>query len=70
MLVFNSVIYDASLHRSYSTRSNKFLAKIFTIVMPSYLTFVIAKVKIKLLRIFFLIPIDVNKPKGILENLR
>ena len=55
MLVFTNVIYNASLHRKYTTTSNKFLTKIFAAVMQSYLTFAMAKVKIKLCHIFSLI---------------
>ena len=45
---FNYAIYNASLHRLYSTRKNKFLTKNFAIVILPYLTFATAKVKIKL----------------------
>ena len=53
MLVFTNVIYNATLHRWYTTRNNKFLTKIFAVSMPSYLNFATAKVKIKLLSHFF-----------------
>ena len=53
MIVFTNVIYNASLHRKYTTRSNKFLTKIFAVVMQSCLTFAMTKVKIKLLSHFF-----------------
>ena len=47
--------YNASLRRWYTTR-NKFLTKIFSVIMPSYLTIATANVKIKLRSHFFLIP--------------
>ena len=53
MFVFNNVIYNALLHRWYTTKNNRFLMKLFAVIMPSYLTFAAAKVKIKLLSHFF-----------------
>ena len=52
MLAFAIVIYNVLLHRWY-TRNNKFLTKIFVVIMPLYLTFVVIKIKIKLPSHFF-----------------
>ena len=52
MLVFTSVIYNVLLHRWYTTR-NKFLTKLFAVIMLLYLIFA---TKIKLLSYFFLTP--------------
>ena len=46
-LVLN-VVYNTLLHCWYTTKNNKFLMKIFATKMLSYLTFAMAKVKIKL----------------------
>ena len=70
MLVFTNVTYNASLHHWFTTRNNKFLTKIFVVVMPSYLTFATAKLKIKLPLYFFsLIPMAADFPdsKGQME---
>ena len=60
MLVFNNVVYNASLHSRCTTKKIKFLRKIFAVVMSSYPTFATAKVKIKLPPLFFVIPIAAN----------
>ena len=39
MLVFTNVIYNAKLHHWYTTKNNKFLKRIFAVVMLLHLTF-------------------------------
>ena len=45
MLVFTNAIYNVLLHRWYNTEINKFLTKIFAVMMPLYLIFATAEVK-------------------------